>query len=122
MKSTIILLVSLFVAYVGALLEPEDIELNRRIIGGRPARKGEFPYQVALRQPGSNMFCGGSIIDKEWVLTAAHCFWGKKDGLIRYAITADDVEVIPGGVMPGGQTDLTSIDAIGHRPSRLQLL
>src|SRR6266550_3552030 len=42
MKSTIILLVSLCVAYVGAL---PDITLNSRIIGGRPAKKGEFPYQ-----------------------------------------------------------------------------
>ncbi|XP_011214052.2 lectizyme [Bactrocera dorsalis] len=42
-----------------------------RIINGYEAEKGEAPYIVSLKS-GSH-FCAGSIIDENWVLTAAHC-------------------------------------------------
>jgi len=48
-----------------------------RIVGGHEAAPGEWPWQVKLKnqQPGSNRFstCGGSILNKDWVLTAGHC-------------------------------------------------
>ena len=51
-----------------------------RIVGGEEAADGEFPWQVSLRQiagVGATHFCGGSVIDKDWVLTAAHCCAGQ---------------------------------------------
>ncbi|CAH1232239.1 PRSS12 [Branchiostoma lanceolatum] len=44
------------------------------IVGGWPARKGEFPWQVAIMEAGKYHSCGGVLIDNCWVLTAAHCF------------------------------------------------
>jgi len=47
-----------------------------RIIGGETAEDGEFPWQVSIRYSGSlgiTHFCGGSIIDKDWILTSAWC-------------------------------------------------
>ena len=44
----------------------------QKIVGGTIARNGEFPYQVSIRKYGHH-FCGGSIIDKQYILTAAHC-------------------------------------------------
>ncbi len=51
---------------------------NPQIVGGQDADPGEWPWQVALVNAGStdlynNQFCGGSVIDEYWVLTAAHC-------------------------------------------------
>lgn len=72
---------------------------------------GQFPYQVALRTPGEPdglAFCGGSIVDRHWVLTA-HCFWDYKDDehkISGLTTTEKDVEIIPGGV-----TDLVSQQA-----------
>ncbi|CAL8093644.1 unnamed protein product [Orchesella dallaii] len=43
-----------------------------KIVGGRPAQKGEFPWIVALMS-SNKQFCGGSLIDSQTVLTAAHC-------------------------------------------------
>ncbi|CAG2055933.1 unnamed protein product [Timema podura] len=45
-----------------------------RVVGGRNAAPGEFPYIVSLRRILTNAhFCGGSIIKTTWVVTAAHC-------------------------------------------------
>ncbi|KAH8297804.1 hypothetical protein KR054_010738, partial [Drosophila jambulina] len=43
-----------------------------RIIGGQAAADGQIPYQVGIVFDDL-WFCGGSIIDVLWILTAAHC-------------------------------------------------
>lgn len=64
----------------GTLLsDPQDT----RIYGGRPAQQGAWPWQVSLhtaKRVGQDndskvysQFCGGSLIARQWVLTAAHC-------------------------------------------------
>ncbi len=48
------------------------------IIGGEEAAPGAWPWMVALVYADNNnaeqgQFCGGSLINAEWILTAAHC-------------------------------------------------
>ncbi|ADP70522.1 peptidase S1 and S6 chymotrypsin/Hap [Rhodomicrobium vannielii ATCC 17100] len=49
-----------------------------RIVGGTCAASGDWPWQVALfvnkrKESDFSFACGGSIISRDWVLTAAHC-------------------------------------------------
>lgn len=74
-------------------LDPTDPdEADPRIFGGRPAEPGARPWQVALlaadKLDGTvegrfkSQFCGGSLIARQWVLTAAHCIFSK-DGVSK---------------------------------------
>lgn len=44
-----------------------------RVVGGEKAPVDAWPWQVSI-QYNKQHFCGGSILDHHWILTAAHCF------------------------------------------------
>lgn len=60
-------------ADVGEALNDENL-VEGRVVNGRVAGRGEFPWTVALMQNG-RQFCGGSLVDADHVLTAAHCIY-----------------------------------------------
>ncbi|XP_068026968.1 kallikrein-14-like [Melanerpes formicivorus] len=64
----------------------EDPVDESRIIGGVPCSISSRPFQVAIVKRGQ-ILCGGSLIDAQWVLTAAHCRQPTRD--LRVLIGTD---------------------------------
>jgi trypsin len=80
-KSTHRVLLGALVAALGttfaatpALAAPKNPQ--HRIVGGSNVTPGKYPFMVSVQLSGSH-YCGGTLIDANWVLTAAHCTVGK---------------------------------------------
>lgn len=63
--------------------------MPQRIVGGGPTDPHEYPYQVALTYY-DYFFCGGSLITRRHVLTAAHC----TNYMIELGATGDEFKVL----------------------------
>ncbi len=53
--------------------EDEFDTAEGRIVGGVDADIASVPWQVAVMDSSFIQYCGGSILNASWILTAAHC-------------------------------------------------
>jgi secreted trypsin-like serine protease len=62
-----------------AVAIPQD---TVQIVGGVAASQGDFPFIVSMQKSGSHI-CGGSLLNANTVLTAAHCAEGQSASSIK---------------------------------------
>jgi secreted trypsin-like serine protease len=71
-----------------------------RIVGGTESPDGCRTYQVALLN-NLRQFCGGTLIDDDWVLTAAHCLdRGTNVADISVAVGGQNLTAFDGEIIP----------------------
>uniref|UniRef100_A0A8C6SJH0 chymotrypsin n=1 Tax=Neogobius melanostomus TaxID=47308 RepID=A0A8C6SJH0_9GOBI len=66
---------ALWVVFTGCgvpSIKPQVSGYNK-IVNGENAVSGSWPWQVSLQDGSGFHFCGGSLINQYWVVTAAHC-------------------------------------------------
>lgn len=61
----------------------ENIKKLERIVGGRKCEEGECPWQALLVNEENEGFCGGTILNQFYILTAAHCLHQAKRFKVR---------------------------------------
>ncbi|XP_078033116.1 trypsin-2 isoform X2 [Augochlora pura] len=86
-------------------LEWVSFGLAGRIVNGTKAFSKQFPYQVSLqRSYNTRHFCGGSLIDEYYVLTAAHCMFLSGEQILPWTVT-----------VVGGELQLNTQTKVGQR-------
>ncbi|KAG8273155.1 hypothetical protein J6590_027490 [Homalodisca vitripennis] len=65
---------------------------DRRIINGLETRPGEFPWAAAIGMDGI-FFCGGAVINSQFVLTAAHCLLTRDSPIETLAVHIGDYDL-----------------------------
>ncbi|CAJ0599596.1 unnamed protein product [Cylicocyclus nassatus] len=61
--------------------DDEDDFMQEKVMGGRRAERGELPWAVLLKisYNGDTYVCGGTLVSRRHVITAAHCFWASNN-------------------------------------------
>ncbi|KAM6109107.1 granzyme A-like [Phoenicopterus ruber ruber] len=81
-------LLALLLSLIAVILPPRYGCVG--IIGGRVVRPHSWPFMAAI-QTKDGTVCGGALVEKQWVLTAAHCQLNKSE--VRVVLGAHQASI-----------------------------
>jgi len=70
------------------------VKRTQRIVGGTETEINEYPWIARVTDSTESLFCGGTLINNQWILTAAHCMF--KDELATQAIQPAESLIVLG--------------------------
>jgi len=78
--------------------DPATVPDAPQIVGGSDATQGEFPWQAMLLIGREQYFsCGGTLVARDWIVTAAHCLTIPQSGGKFLTESPENVLVVMGG-------------------------
>lgn len=97
------------------------VDLNsNQIVGGKTAKVGQFPYLALLGYWRGGIYfyaCGGTLINRRYVVTAAHCQGSTPSKRIRQVVLGEtnvEKEIDCPGCSPPLKFDISDEDVIVH--------
>ena len=57
------------------------------IVGGRNAQPRAWPWMAAILDGNLKFICGAALIERKWVMTAAHCIADLKKSPQPYQVS-----------------------------------
>ncbi|AKT43110.1 trypsin-like serine protease [Chondromyces crocatus] len=89
----------------GVLDDVEVEEDNDAIVGGSNQNITDHPWQVSIQSSSGSHFCGGSVLNANWIVTAQHCI----EGAASYNVAA------PGSMrVAAGASKLSGMNSSGQ--------
>ena len=82
-----------------------DAEINARIVGGELAANHSWGWAVSLRYLDEAV-CGGAILSKHYIITAAHCVFGSESSPEEFSVAL-------------GKNRLDAIEGQTYSPSKI---
>ena len=82
---------------------------DNKIVGGKAAVEGQFPYQVALCYNNGVQFCGGAIYNEMTIISASHCSDGLHHGSVK--VVAGELGL---AIVSGNEQEATVASILMH--------
>uniref|UniRef100_A0A7M5WI84 Peptidase S1 domain-containing protein n=2 Tax=Clytia hemisphaerica TaxID=252671 RepID=A0A7M5WI84_9CNID len=82
-----------------------------KVVQGTDAKRGFWPWEIAIYTKSGAFICGGSIIAPQWIVSVAHCFKGEDPSKFYIVVGDYDRTTIEGSELK------YSIDHVINHPS-----
>nr|CAH61460.1 trypsin [Lepeophtheirus salmonis] len=84
-----------------------------RIVGGDEVEPNSIPFQISFQTITGFHFCGGSVMDKDTIITAAHCCDGFRAEDVQIIAAEHDLFSISGDEQKVGVSKITYHEKFG---------